>query len=197
MRLLTLYLRARRVPLALASAVGSTAAVWSIATAAGPAAADVPLGLHAVLAAVMAAGPGLVGQDVDLDRTAAIAWPAWRAAHVLAAAAAVTGIVVATALAGEQLAPAGQVIRDVSGVAGLVAVGAATVGASRSWIVPLAWTLLAQVLLSSTWSATAGPRQLQVFTWMFQPAESTSATVTAVVLGVTGILTYAVFGPRS
>jgi hypothetical protein len=35
-----------------------------------------------------------------------------------------------------------------------------------------------------------------ILTWMMQPAESVAATVTAVVLAVSGVLTYAVAGPR-
>jgi hypothetical protein len=53
---------------------------------------------------------------------------------------------------------------------GLLALGAATLGAGWAWIVPL--------------------------TWMHQPTASTSAIVTALVVGVTGTVTYAVAGPR-
>jgi hypothetical protein len=43
------------------------------------------------------------------------------------------------------------------------------------------------------WPSPATYRQ--VLTWMLQPADATPATVTALVLGATGVLAYAVLGP--
>jgi hypothetical protein len=192
MRLLVLYLRSRKVPLAVAAAVGSVAALWSIDRATDHRVAGV-LALQAVVAAALAAGPGLAGADIDLDRTAAIPWPPRRAAHVVAAGAAVVGIVAATWFTGEQLAPAAQVTRDAIGMTGLIALGAATLGASQAWIPPLSWTLLSWTAMALPWPSPATYRQ--VLTWMLQPAEATPATVTALVLGATGVLAYAVLGP--
>jgi hypothetical protein len=191
MRLLVLYLRSRNVPLAVAAALGSVAGLWSIDRATDHRAAGV-LALLAVVAATLAAGPGLAGADVDLDRTAAIPWPARRAAHVVAAGAAVIAIVAATGLTGEQLAPAAQVARDAIGMTGLIALGAATLGANHAWVPPLYWTLLAWTVMALPWPATSR----QVLTWMLQPADATPAIVTALVLGATGVLAYAVLGPR-
>jgi hypothetical protein len=191
MRLLLLYLRSRQVPAALAAAVGSVAVLWSASQATGDPTARTTFGLLAVAAGTAAAGGGLAGADVDLDRGAAIAWPPRRAAHVIAVGAATVGIVAATALTGDQLAPARQIVRDAVGMSGLVALGAATLGASRAWVVPLTWTLL--VLL---WAPTAAATHQQVLTWMLQPAASAPAAITASVLGVTGVLAYAILGPR-
>src|SRR5262245_22899921 len=100
-RLLVLYLRSRRVPAALAAAVGSAAVLWWFAHATDDPRARATLALVAVVAGSAAAAAGLAGADVDLDRTAALAWPPRRAAHVIAAGAAVAGIVAAAALTGD------------------------------------------------------------------------------------------------
>jgi hypothetical protein len=192
MRPLVLYLRSRNVPLAVAAAVGGVAALWSIDRATDHRVAGV-LALLAVVAATLAAGPGLAGADIDLDRTAAIPWPPRRAAHVVAAGAAVIGMVTATWLTGDQLAPAAQVTRDSIGMTGLIALGAATLGASHAWIPPLSWTLLSWTAVSLPWPLPATHRQ--VLTWMLQPADATAAMVTALVLGAAGVLAYAALGP--
>jgi hypothetical protein len=192
MRPLVLYLRSRNVPLAVAAAVGSVAALWSIDRATDHRVAGV-LALLAVVAATLAAGPGLAGADIDLDRTAAIPWPPRRAAHVVAAGAAVIGMVTATWFTGDQLAPAAQVTRDAVGMTGLIALGAATLGANQAWIPPLSWTLLSWTVVALPWPLPATYRQ--VLTWMLQPADATPAIATALVLGATGILAYAVLGP--
>jgi hypothetical protein len=193
MRLLALYLRSRNVPLAVAAAVGGVAAVWSIGWATGHRGAGVPAVL-AVVTATLAAGPGLAGADVDLERTAAISWPPRRGAHVVAAGAAVIGLVTATGLAGGQLAPAAQVTRDAVGMTGVIALGAATLGANHAWAPPLYWTLLSWTVVALPWPWPATYRQ--VLTWMLQPADATAAGVTALVLGAAGVLAYAVLGPR-
>jgi hypothetical protein len=192
MRLLVLYLRSRSLALAVAAALGSVVASWSIGRATDHRAAGV-LALLAVVAATLAAGPGLAGPDIDLDRTAAIPWPPRRAAHVVAAGAAVVGMVTATWFTGDQLAPAEQITRDAIGMTGLIAFGAATLGANRAWIPPLSWTLLSWTLMEVPWPSPATYRQ--VLTWMLQPVDATPATVTALVLGATGVLAYAVLGP--
>jgi hypothetical protein len=170
---------------------GSVAVLWWLSQATDDPTLHATLGLLAVAAGTAAAGTGLAGADIDLDRSAAIAWPPRRAAHVVAVGGAIIGIVAATALAGDQLAPARQIVRDAVGMSGLVALGAATLGASRAWVVPLTWTLL--VLL---WVPAAGATYQQVLSWMLQPAASAPAAITASVLGVTGVLAYAILGPR-
>ncbi len=191
-----LHLRCRQVPTALVAAVGSLAVLWSLSQATDNPRVSASLGLLAVVAATAAAGSGLAGKDIDLDRTAAIAWVPRRAAHVIVIVAAVTGIVAATALTGDQLAPAAQITRDAAGMAGLLALGAVTLGASRAWIAPLTWTLLAQTLQDLHWPAPSGSTVQAVITWIVQSPATTSATITAVAVGTAGALTYAIFGPR-
>jgi hypothetical protein len=192
MRLLVLYLRSRNLPLAVAGAAGSVAALWSIDRATDHRMAGL-VALLAVVAATLAAGPGLAGADIDLDRTAAVPWPPRRAAHLAAAGAAVIAMVTATWVTGHQLAPAGQVTRDTIGMTGLIALGAATLGANQAWIPPLSWTLLSWTVTALPWPSPATHRQ--VLTWMLQPTDATAATVTALVLGATGVVVYAVAGP--
>jgi hypothetical protein len=197
MRLLLLYIRSRRVPTTLAGAVASIAALWWIDQATDHRVAG-RLALLAVVSGIVAASPGLAGPDVDLDRTAAIGWAPRRAAHLLAAGATVIGIIAATALSGDELAPAGQVTRDAAGMVGLLALGAVLLGASLAWIAPLTWTLLAMTGLTQLWPPSADTATYQrILTWMIQPAESTVAGWTAAGLAAVGILAYAIVGPRS
>jgi hypothetical protein len=195
-RLLVLYLRSRQVPAALAAAVGSVAVVWSLSQATDNPTIRATLALLAVVAGTAAAGSGLAGADIDLDRTAAIAWPPRRAAHVIAAGAAVIGIIAATALTGDQIAPAGRIVRDAIGMSGLTALGAATLGAGRAWVPSLTWTLLAWTLPALPWPSLATATHQQVLTWMVQPPDTAPATNTALILGATGVLAYAILGPR-
>jgi hypothetical protein len=195
MRLLVLYLRSRQVPLAVGGAVVTVAAVWWIDRAIEHRATDL-LALLAVIGATVAGGSGLAGADPHLERTAALAWPPRRTAHVLAIGAAAIGLVAATGLTGDQLGPASQAARNAAGMVGLLALGAATLGAGWAWMVPLTWTVLAQTALLQLWPPPTTGYQ-QALTWMLQPTASTSAIVTAVIVGVTGTVTYAVLGPRS
>jgi hypothetical protein len=195
-RLLVLYLRSRHVPVAVAAAVGGVAGLWLLGQAFDGLRADPMLGLLAVVAGTAAAGPGLAGADGDLDRTAALPWPPRRAAHAVAAGAAVAGIVAAAALTGDQFAPVGRVVRDAAGMSGLLALGAAGFGASRAWLPPLTWTLVAWNLPGPPWPVPAAATVRQVLTWMLQPANTAAATVTALALATTGVLAYARLGAR-
>lgn len=196
MRWLTLYLRCRSVPVAVAAVLGTTTALWLLGHTTDDPQPRGVLAVLAVLAGTAATAPGLAGADIDLDRTAAFPWPPRRAAHVLVAGAGVAGVLAATALTGDALANAGRIARDVTGMGGLVALGAATLGAARAWLPPVTWTLLALPLSPPLGTQPAGPTYKLVLTWMVQPTDMTSATVTAVSLGVVGTLAYARFGTR-
>ena len=191
MRSLTLYLRSRSVPLALTAAAGSTLALWSIHHIADDPRAHALLALVAVLAGTAAFAPGLAGADLDLEQTAAIDWRWWRAAHVALAGAAVLGLLAAVGLSGDALGATATLARNVSGLGGVVALGAAVFGASRAWALSVGWTLLVLPL-----PPPAGPAYKVALTWMVQPAETMVATVTAAVLGVGGTVAYAMLGSR-
>jgi len=141
-------------------------------------------------------GQGLAGADHDLDRASAIAWPPRRAAHVIVAGAAVVGLLAATALVGEQMAGTGQIARNVAGLAGLVALGAAVVGADRAPLLPVIWTVLVLRYAPPMGEPPTRPTYKVMLTWMVQPIDTRAATVAAAILAVAGTLSYAVLGSR-
>ena len=83
MRWLTLYARSRQVPASLAAVVLSAVAVWALARNGSGGPGDPRLPVLVLAAGATAASIGLGGQDLALDRTAAIRWVPRRAAHVL------------------------------------------------------------------------------------------------------------------
>ena len=196
MRPLALYLRSRAVPAAAAAVLVSAVGLWALGLA-----IDHPQGrslaaLLVALAATTAIAPGLAGADHDLDRASAIAWPPRRAAHVIVAGAAVVGLLAATALAGEQMAAMAHIARNVAGLAGLVALGAAILGAGRAPLLPVVWTVLVLRYAPPMGEPPTRPAYKVMLTWMVQPVESRAATVAAIVLAAAGTLAYAVLGSR-
>ncbi|HEV8556218.1 MAG TPA: hypothetical protein VGR06_07470 [Actinophytocola sp.] len=189
MRWLTLYLRSRSVPAALAAVIAGTAALWWLGTTIDDPRIRDTLALLAALTGVAATAPGLAGADPDLDRTAAIAWPPRRAMHVILAGAIITGLATLT--------HAGPVLRDVTGLIGLLALGVATIGASRAVLLPVIWTVFALRFTAPLGTPPTGPGYQVMLTWMVQPGHTTPATVTAVLLGLAGTVTYSVRGPGS
>ncbi|TVT40790.1 hypothetical protein FNH05_23370 [Amycolatopsis rhizosphaerae] len=185
-RLLGLYLRSRRVPVALPAAVIATAVV-SVPGAAG----DDPqrtlvFTVFALALGVSVLGNGLGGAHETLERTAAVPWARWRSGHLVAIA--VTVCAVASLTSG---APAGTVIRDAAGLAGLTALASAAFGHQLAWTLPLAWAGTAAVV-----PPVAQPVLLHVLTWPLQPPDAPAATVVAAALAATGLVTYAVRGSR-
>jgi hypothetical protein len=190
-RYLTLHLRSRRVPATAAVAVAVTALMWTVvAVFSEYRDADLPIVVLLVLLLVAALTPTLGGADDALERTAARRWPPLRAAHLLAGLALILALVLVTLVTGARFGPAALVLRDAAGLLGLAALGAAVLGAGRSWFLPLAWTLPA-LMVPSGGTAVAG----RVLTWQAQPHDSRAAAVTAAVVAVAGLLAYAVRGP--
>jgi len=187
MRWLTLYLRSRSVPAALATVITATAALWWLGTTIDDPRIHDTLALLAVLTGVAATAPGLASADPDLDRTAAIAWPPRRATHLILAGAIITSLVTLT--------HTGPVLRNVTGLVGLIALGVATIGASRAVLLPVIWTVFALRFAPPLGAPPTGPGYQVLLTWMIQPGHTTPATVTAVLLGLAGTITYSVHGP--
>ncbi|MFF8035607.1 MULTISPECIES: hypothetical protein [unclassified Streptomyces] len=190
MRGLILYARARRVPASLAAVVISAVAVGALARDGGGEPGDPRLPVLVLAAGVMAASTGLGGQDLALDRTAAIRWVPRRAAHVLLAGAVVGTVLLAVQTMGADLATTAFVVRDSAGLMGLAALGAALSGGPYAWTPPFAW-------LSFAFFApppTSVP--MQVATWMLLPPGTAAGTWTALALTVAGTAAYAVAGPR-
>ncbi|MFF3373134.1 hypothetical protein ACFYXF_09245 [Streptomyces sp. NPDC002680] len=190
MRWLTLYARSRQVPASLTAVLISTVAVWALARDGGEGSGD-PRPIVLVLATgAMAASIGLGGQDLALDRTAAIRWVPRRAAHVLLAGAVVAAALLAVQAMGGETATPAFVVRDTAGLMGLAALGAALSGAQYAWTLPFAWLSLAFVAPPPT------NTPIRVATWMLLPSGTATATWTAVALTVAGTTAYAITGPR-
>ena len=189
MRWLILYARSRSVPTTVAVIVAGTLAAWGIGRTTDDPGTRSTLALLAMAAGVAATAPGLAGADIDLDRTAAFGWPPRRLAHLVLVGAVVLGVLAA-------LFSRAWLVRDVTGMIGLVALGATTLGAARAWLPCLMWTVLSLGYAPPLGAAPDGPTYKVVLTWLVQPAGSTTATITALLLGGTGAVTYALRGPR-
>ncbi|MGW0434863.1 hypothetical protein ACWDV4_20285 [Micromonospora sp. NPDC003197] len=189
MRWPTLYLRSRRVPLALAAAVVGMVVMWVLGSAFSDGAPGVTMVVLTVLLLVVALTATLGGPDEELDRTAAQPWAPRRVTHLLAALAVVAGLPFLTHLTGVGFGPAWLVIRDAAGLLGLTAFSAPLFGAVRAWFVPLGWTLAAAVY------PVTGHLLGEILTWQSQAPGNTPAAVTAMLLAVGGLIAYAVAGP--
>ncbi|MEU5914216.1 hypothetical protein [Micromonospora sp. NPDC047527] len=185
---MTLHLRARRVPMALAASVGAAALIWALWLAfSEDRDAIVLVVVLTIVLMVSVLSTTLAAPDEDLERTASLRWPWRRALHLLAALALVLVVLLATLPTDARFGPAALVLRDAAGVLGLTALCASVVGATRAWFLPLGWTVVAAMFpQSGTWGALA--------TWQGQPHTSRPAAVVAAVLAVTGLLTYAIIG---
>ncbi|MCC3651941.1 hypothetical protein LIX60_10765 [Streptomyces sp. S07_1.15] len=190
MRWLTLYARSRRVPASLAAVVISAVAVWALSRGGDEGPGDPRLPVLVLAAGVMAASTGLGGQDLALDRTAAIRWVPRRAAHVLLAGAVVGTVLLTVQTMGESLATTAFVVRDSAGLMGLAALGAALLGGRHAWTLPFAW------LAFSFFAPPATSAPMRVATWMLLPPGTAAGAWTALALTVAGTAAYAVAGPR-
>lgn len=190
MRWLTLYARSRQVPASLTAVVISTVVAWSLSRNGGGGPGDPRLPVLLLAAGAMAASTGLSGQDLALDRTAAIRWMPRRAAHVLLAGAVVGTALLAVRATGEDMASTAFVVRDSAGLMGLAALGAALTGGQYAWTLPFAWLSFAFFAPPPTGVPT------QVASWMLLPPGTAAGTWTALALTVAGTTAYAVAGPR-
>ncbi|MEU9455853.1 hypothetical protein [Streptomyces sp. NPDC048277] len=190
MRWLTLYARSRRVPASLAVVVISAVAVWALARDGGGGPGDQRLPVLVLAAGAMAASTGLGGQDLALDRTAAIRWVPRRAAHVLLAGAVVAAVLLTVQAAGGSMATTAFVVRDSAGLTGLGALGAALLGGRHAWTLPFAW------LSVSFFAPPATNTPMRVAAWMLLPPGTASGTWTALALTIAGTTAYAFAGPR-
>ncbi|MDX6757929.1 MULTISPECIES: hypothetical protein [Streptomyces] len=190
MRWLTLYARSRQVPASLAVVVIGAVVAWALARDGSGGPGDPRIPALVIGAGATAASIGLGGQDVALDRTAAIRWVLRRTAHVLLIGAVVGAVLLAVQAMGEDLATTAFVVRNSAGLMGLVAIGAAVCGAQYAWTLPIAW------LSFSLFAPDPTSAPLQVATWMLLPPGTAAGTWTALVLAVAGTVAYAVAGPR-
>ncbi|MGW2262767.1 hypothetical protein ACWCXE_34015 [Streptomyces sp. NPDC001780] len=190
MRWLRLYARSRQIPASIAAVVIGAVAVWALGRDGVEGPGDPRLPVLVLAAGAMAASIGLSGQDLALDRTAAIRWVPRRAAHVLLAGAVVAAVPLAVQAVGGDMATSAFVVRDTAGLMGLAALGAALSGGQYAWTLPFAW--LSFALFAPPPTSTP----MRVATWMLLPPGTAAGTWTALVLVVVGTAAYAVGGPR-
>jgi hypothetical protein len=193
---LTLYLRSRSAPAGTAVLLGCAVALWVLGLVVDNRDGRSLLVMLATVAGVVVIAPGLAGPDHDLDRVAAIAWSPRRALHVVVAAGIVFGLLGATAQLGDPMSGMAPIARNTAGLAGLVALGAVTLGAARATLLPILWAVLVMQVTPPMGAPPDRPVYKEMLTWLAQPIGSTPATVTAVLLGVVGTLAYALFGSR-
>jgi hypothetical protein len=190
MRWLSLYLRSRRVPMALVAAGTCLTATWTLwSVFSDSRTVGLQMVVLTVLLLVAALTATLGGPDDALELSAALPWLPRRVAHLLVAFLVVLALLLATLATGARFSPAWLVVRDVAGLLGLTALSATTIGTARAWFLPLGWTLAATLFPQ--------PELLvgRVLTWQAQPPESTAAGVTAGLLALGGLVAYAVAGP--
>ncbi|MDQ0955422.1 hypothetical protein QFZ24_009345 [Streptomyces phaeochromogenes] len=190
MRWLMLYARSRQVPASLAAVVIGAVAVWALARDEGTGPGDPRLPVLILATGAMAFSIGLGGQDLALDRTAAIRWMPRRATHVLLAGAVVAATLLTLQTMGASTATTAFVVRDSAGLMGLVALGAALSGGQYAWTPPFAW------LSFSFFAPPPTSAPMEVATWMLLPPGTATGTWTALTLTVVGTAAYAVAGPR-
>ncbi|WP_433729201.1 hypothetical protein ACQP2Y_16830 [Actinoplanes sp. CA-051413] len=181
-RWLPLYLRSRRVPPAVAislATVSAVALIWSPEAGPGLAALTVVLALAPLI-------PTLAGDDDALEQTAALPWPPRRALHLLGAGTFVAVLLLVARVAGADFGPAGQIIRNSAGLAGLIGLGVALLGTRLAWAAPVVWSALQAML-----AVPGGPAWQQSLLWLIQPAGSVPAAITATVLLLAGVISYA------
>jgi hypothetical protein len=190
MRWLTLYLRSRRAPLALAGTVGCAALMWTLwSVSSNSRTVGIEMVVLTVLLLVAVLTASLGGADDALEGTASLPWPWRRVAHLLAALLVIVLVLLATRVTGARFAPGWLVVRDAAGLLGLTALGAAAIGTAKAWFLPLGWTLAAILFPRS------GPMVGEILTWPAQPPASTAAAVTAALFALAGLMAYAVAGP--
>lgn len=184
MRWIVLYLRCRGVPVAsitAVTAVATTWTLWMVFSDTRQVGRELVVLTIALLAAVT--GGTLAGPDEALERTAAKSWPPRRAVHLLVTFVVPVLLLALTLRTDARFTPFELVLRDMTGLLGLTALGAAALGAYRAWFLPLSGAVLALIFIN--YDTAVG----RLISWPLQPA-TTTAAVTAAALGVAGTAAY-------
>ncbi|MDX3698069.1 hypothetical protein PV726_49650 [Streptomyces europaeiscabiei] len=127
------------MPASFAAVVISTALGWAFTGDGSDGSGDPRLPLLILGAGVMAASIGLSGQDLALDRTAAIRWLPRRVAHVLLAGVIVGAVLMTAQATSGWTVSVELVVRDCGGLMGLAALGAVVLGGPYAWSLPFGW----------------------------------------------------------
>jgi hypothetical protein len=147
----------------------------------------------AVTLAVIPITATLAGPDDALERTASLPWSPRRAAHLLIWAVTIIGLMLATQLTPTRYTPIGLILRDVTGLLGLTALGAVILGVRNAWIAPITWSLIS-AMLTATPLAHDQKTYQQILTWTLNG--TSSATATAITFAITGSISYTIYGCR-
>jgi hypothetical protein len=178
-RLLTLYLRSRRIGRVVAVVVGSALA-WAVllpwASGVGPFALLLRL-VIAIAAATGIAG-GLAGPFGETEVSAGTRFPALRAGQI-AGTALLAGVGFAAAAAIRHTSVV-VTVRDLAGVVGLALLTGAAVGALWSWSLPVGYALLC--------AGEVDLNQQPFWAWPLQPAADSFALALAAVVLVAGVV---------
>jgi hypothetical protein len=182
---LPLYLRARRVPAAVAISAGAVTAVvlgqtaMSVPASAGLAVLTTALALSPLV-------PTLGGNDVALESAVAMPWRLRRVAHLVIGAGLVTGLLVLARVVGTDFGAGAQIARNAAGLMGVAGLLTALTGAALAWQVPIA-----MAGVQCFFVLPEGPAWRQVALWLVQPADNRIAALTAATLLSAGLLAYA------
>lgn len=181
---LPLYVRSRRLPVALATSLAAVAVTWAAWSAATDR-REVSLSLTVLTVALALAPtiPTLSGDDDALESTAALPWPPRRALHLVACFAIAAAALAVTRATGAWFGPTGPVVRDCAGLTGLIGLGAALLGSRLAWPLPIGWTAV-QVIFGD-------PDGNGALFWLIQPPGSRPAAITAGALFLAGVIAYA------
>lgn len=194
MRSVALYARSRRLSVTIAAAVATGAVFWGLGRLVDGFDPALLTALGAA-AGVAVAGPGLGW--MELERTTAIRWARRRAVHLVLVVAMAVVAVSAVAVADDL--PMSLVVRDAVGLGGLLALGAVTLGAERSWVLPVTWTLAAWTLpgVPANAGKSVATTAHRVLTWIAEPAVSVPAGLAGWTLGAVGLAVFAWRGART
>lgn len=150
----------------------------------GPA-ARVPVVALAPLLAALLLGPTLAGADEDLEHSTALPWQAWRAGHVLSAAAVIATALSLTGLHAPSTFGAYALARNTVGCIGLVTSAAALLGARLAWLPAFGYVCAVYA---------AAPRHTGVlvalWAWPIQPSTTAVSWLTAVTTFALGATAY-------
>jgi hypothetical protein len=195
MRLAVLYARSRGVPSATLVLIGLCGAgAWAghwlgtrVSLDATMARLPVTVSLAVAVAVVLA---GTLHSSADeVERTTPRPWAGWRAGHAAAAAAA--GVVLVAPVLPAAVYGQSSLLRNTAGLLGLALLTAAVVGPRLAWALPLWYA--AAVYLSAGIRDTDGRA---VWAFVMQPAGSSAAIASALLLLAAGIAVWALTARR-
>lgn len=186
MRPVALYLRSRRVPVALLVLPVVVLVTWSAMHKPwNPLSASLTS-----LAAVLVLSVGLVGQDPELERSTALPWQVWRLGHLLFAAVLAAVAVLLVQELGEYAFDIEFVVRNTAGMVGLAGLAATVVASRFAPSAPVLWWTVSAIMPPGE-SVTG-----RIVAWPLLSPDDTVAMWTAAVLFVSGVVAYAARGGR-